>query len=392
MRLGFHYHIPAIHKDGRIYTMGLLGRFIDSLANYCESVVCFQHTSLADELPRMDYAIKADNVSLVDIGLHDSIPKRFLRFSRTKRIIAQHKHLVDVMLIRGPSPLLPRIARVFGGIPLVFLIVGDYTLGIDDMPMPKWRREIIRLWSIWNKKQQIQLAKKNLMIVNSHKAFQEFQPILPNLLETRTTTLDEKDFYLRDDTCRHTPYRLLYTGRMDRAKGLFEMVEAVALLINAGYDVTLDLVGWASKSDNVMTEVFTLAEELGVKDKIYAHGYKSVGEELFSYYKKADIYWIASRSSEGFPRTIWEAMAHSLPVVATSVGSIPDFIGNCSLIVSPSSPEELANAVTQLIEKEDLRQKLIFAGRELAKNNTLGIQTKKMVAEIKEWRSYSGNS
>jgi glycosyltransferase involved in cell wall biosynthesis len=385
MRLGFHYHIPAVNKDGRIYTMGLLGRFIDSLATYCESVVCFQHTPLPDELPLMDYAIRAGNVSFVNIGLHDSIPKRFLRFSRTRKLLAQHKHLIDVMLIRGPSPLLPRIARVFSGIPLVFLIVGDYTLGIDDMPMPKWRRELIRLWSILNKRQQTKLAKKNLTIVNSRKAFQEFQSVLPNLLETRTTTLNETDFYLRNDTCIHMPYRLLYSGRMDRAKGLFDMVEAVALLVDAGIDVVLDLVGWASRGDHVMKEVSNLAEKRGVKDRIYAHGYKSVGEELFSYYKKADIYWIASRGSEGFPRTIWEAMAHSLPVIATQVGSIPYFIDNHAILVKPSKPQELAEAVTRLIETPALRKKMIIAGRELAKKTTLEFQTSKLFDGIRGW-------
>lgn len=385
LRLGFHYHIPAINKDGRIYTMGLLGRFIDSLAVYCESVVCFQHTPLSDELPRMDYEIKANNVSFVDIGPHEYIPKRVLRFYRTKNFFFQYRNLVDVMLIRGPSPLLPDIARIFAGLPTVFLIVGDYTLGIDDLPMPRWRRELIRVWSIWNKKRQIKLAKRNFTIVNSHKLFQELQPILPNLIETRTTTLGENDFYIRDDTCLNSPYHILYTGRMDRAKGLFDMVEAVALLVADGNNMVLDLVGWPSKGDNVIEEIYALAETRGVKDRINVHGYKSVGPELFAYYRAADIYWVASRGSEGFPRTIWEAMAHSLPVIATRVGSMPDFIGDCALMVSPSSPQELAAAVTQLIRTPDLRQRLIKAGRSLAKENTFEFQTKKMIEEIEQW-------
>lgn len=387
LRLGFHYHIPAINKDGRIYTMGLLGRFIDSLAVYCESVVCFQHTPLLHELPLMDYELSGNNVSFVDLGPHDSIPRRVLRFSRTKKILAQYQKSIDVMLIRGPSPLLPEITRTFEGLPIVFLIVGDYTLGIDDLPMPKWRREMIRIWSIWNKKRQIKLAKKNFTIVNSHKLFLELQSILPNLIETRTTTLSENDFYTRDDTCVNSPYHLLYTGRMDRAKGLFDMVEAVALLVAAGSNVVFDLVGWPSKGDNVIEELYALAQTRGVKDRINVHGYKSVGPELFAYYKAADIYWVASRGSEGFPRTIWEAMAHSLPVIATRVGSMPDFIGDHALIVNPSSPQELADAVARLIKTPDLRQRLIKIGRDLAKENTLEFQTKKMIEEVERWVS-----
>ena len=154
----------------------------------------------------------------------------------------------------------------------------------------------------------------------------------------------------------------------------------------AGHDVVLDLVGWASEGDSVMKDVFALAKKLDINDKIQAHGYKSVGEELFAYYKSADIYWIASRSSfEGFPRTIWEAMAHSVPVVATSVGSIPDFIEDYALVVKPSKPQELADAVVKLIKTPALRQKFIIAGQKLAKKNTLEFQTKKMVEEIENW-------
>lgn len=389
MRLGFHYHIPAIKKDGQIYTMGLLGRFIDSLAIYCDSVVCFQHTPALHELPLMDYQISGNNVSFVDLGPHDSIPRRVLRFSQTKKILAQHQKSIDILLIRGPSPLLPEIAHVFDGIPIVFLIVGDYTLGIEDLAMPRWRRELIRVWSIWNKKRQIDLAKKNFTIVNSHLLFQELQPVLPNLIETRTTTLGEKDFYIRDDTCISRPCHLLYTGRMDRAKGLFDMVEAVALLVDAGMDVVLDLVGWPAEGDNVMKEIISLAQTRGVKERICDHGYKSVGPELFSFYKMADIYWVASKASEGFPRTIWEAMAHSLPVIATRVGSIPDFIGDRALMVKPCSPNELADAVTKLIKTPDLRKRLIKAGRDLAKENTLEFQTKKMIEEIERWVNHN---
>jgi glycosyltransferase involved in cell wall biosynthesis len=372
--------------------MGLLGKFIDSLAGYCESVVCFQHTPLPDEIPLMDYEILSDNVRFVDLGPHDSIPKRLLRIPQIKKNIAQNRDLIDVMLIRGPSPLLPEIAEAFKGLPLVFLLVGDYTRGIEDMPMPKWRRELIRVWSIWNKKRQTSLAKKNLTIVNSRLMFDELRPILPHLVETRTTTLSENDFYFREDTCTRSPYRILYSGRMDRAKGLFEMVKAIALLVKSGEDVVLDLVGWPAKGDTVMEEIHALAERQDIKERVLYHGYKSVGEELFAYYKNADIYWVASRAAEGFPRTIWEAMAHSLPVIATRVGSIPNFIENHAVLVQPASAQDLAAAVKKLIQTPALRQELIATGRELAKENTLEFQTQNMIEKIEGWLIYAKKS
>src|SRR5690606_7159822 len=125
------------------------------------------------------------------------------------------KEQLDVFLIRGPSPLLPFMARAVGGLPTALLLVGDYLAGIDDLPQPRWRKEAIRLWSLWNAYQQKRIARNSLTFVNSRKLYKELQQEIPNLVETRTTTLDDSSFFVRSDTCVSPPYRLLYTGRMD---------------------------------------------------------------------------------------------------------------------------------------------------------------------------------
>ncbi len=68
--------------------------------------------------------------------------------------------------------------------------------------------------------------------------------------------------------------------------------------------------------------------------------------------KKADIYVIASRSSEGFPRTIWEAMAHCLPVVATKVGSIPAFIEGAAVAGGARKPGKTGKMVSSSLIDE----------------------------------------
>ena len=58
--------------------------------------------------------------------------------------------------------------------------------------------------------------------------------------------------------------------------------------------------------------------------------------------------------SEGLPFVILEAMASGLPVVATRVGQIPEIIGDNErgVLVSPRSPEELAQAIADVLAKE----------------------------------------
>jgi glycosyltransferase involved in cell wall biosynthesis len=387
LRLGFHYHVPALSRNGQIFLPGYLGRFIDSLATHCEKVVCFLHAPLPAERTLMDYPVQSAKVSLIDIGPHASVPRRLLSAGQVARKIHNECHGLDVMLIRGPTPLLATVAQGAEGVPLALLLVGDYLPGVNDLPQPRWRKEAIRLWAWWNYRQQLRLAKRSLTLVNSRLLYEQLRPLVAELHEVRTTTLTAEDFFFREDTCQAPPYHLLFTGRLDRAKGLFEMVEALALLVSEGEDVILDLVGWPAENDTIMTELANLAQARKVSDRVIYHGYKKLGPELSAYYEQADIYVIASRSSEGFPRSIWEAMAYSLPVVATRVGSIPFFLNDRenALLIPPQNAGELARAIERIITEPSLRRRLISGAFSVAKENTLEKRTRELVENITEW-------
>jgi glycosyltransferase involved in cell wall biosynthesis len=385
MRLGFHYHVPAISVDGQIRMPGYQGRFVDALADYCSEVVCFLHSPVAAERAQMDYALQKRNVRLVNLGPHISVPRRLLSVRKYAKILRKEKAGLDALLLRGPSPLMPALADAAQPVPTALLLVGDAVALVDDSRQPFWRREAIRLLWKWNRRRQDQVGKRSLTFVNSRILFLEMQPTIPNLVETRTTTLTRADFFDREDTCTSAPYHLLYTGRMTRGKGLIEMVEALAILVREGEDLVLDLVGWPEKSDDVLVEMKQVTVRLQVADRVKFHGPKPAGSELFAHYRESDIYVIASKTSEGFPRTIWEAMAHSLPVVATRVGSIPEFVQDAALLVEPNSTRELAGALRDVLHNPAKRRGMIKRGRELAATVTLEQQVASMVRAIQDW-------
>jgi glycosyltransferase involved in cell wall biosynthesis len=387
MRLGFHYHVPAVLDGDRIQMPAYQGRFVDVLADYCSEVVCFFHSPLAGEQAQMDYALQKRNVRLVDLGPHASVPRRLLSMHKYGEILRKEKKGLNALLLRGPSPLLPALADAARPVPTALLLVGDAVAVASDSHQPLWRRAAIRLLWQWNRRRQDQIARRTLTFVNSGKLFREMQPTVPNLVETRTTTLTRTDFFDREDTCTCAPYHLLYTGRMTRGKGLIEMVEALALLRHAGEDVVLDLVGWPEKSDDVLEEMQQVASRLKMAERVRFHGPKAAGPKLYAHYRESDIYVIASKTSEGFPRTIWEAMAHSLPVVATRVGSIPDCVQDAALIVEPNSTRELAGALRDILHNPAKRRGMIKRGRELAADVTLERQTEAMVQRLKSWAS-----
>ncbi len=385
MRLGFYYHIPALRKENAINMPGYLGRFLDSLAEYCQELILFQHLPNPDENANLDYCIRSPNVKLVSLPQRGSLPHRLLHTQNYTRILKQYLNDLDALLIRGPTPLLPAMAKAASSSPTILLLIGDYRAGVNALPQPTWRKELIRLWAWLNERGQLRAAKKSLVFVNSQRLYQKYRGKIKSLKETRTTTLLQKDFFRREDTCQTRPIRLLYTGRIDPAKGLLELVEALGFLVQQGQDIVLDLVGWPEKGTNILSQVNESAYRIGVEDRVIYHGYKPVGPELFAYYKNADIYIIASQSSEGFPRTIWEAMAHSLPVIATRVGSIPDFIEDAAVLVPPKNPKALAEGIKNLINHPELRKNHILKGFSLASENTLEVQVGEMTKIIQLW-------
>lgn len=363
---------------------GYLGRFVESLAQRCEQVLCFLHSPLEHETSLIDHKVTVGNVKLINMGPHTNIMKRTWRSGQYRSLLRDHANEMDILLLRGPSPLLPALS-VGTKTPVALLLVGDYVAGVNDLPQPKWRKEIIRIWARWNKWGQSRAASRSLTFVNSRALHNELKETVRDLHEVRTTTLKHEDFFVRADTCAGKPYRLLYTGRMDRAKGLLQMVEAVSLLCDQGEDVTLTLVGWREQGDPILDQLQELARKKGISDRVHYLGPKPLGAELFECYRQADIFVVASMASEGFPRVIWEAMANCLPVIATRVGSIPAFIEDSALLVSPGDTKELAGAISNLIAHPNLRQKLIARGLDLARKNTLEVQSAMMIEKMNAW-------
>jgi glycosyltransferase involved in cell wall biosynthesis len=64
--------------------------------------------------------------------------------------------------------------------------------------------------------------------------------------------------------------------------------------------------------------------------------------------------------TEAFPLVIPEAMAAGLPVIATAVGAIPDFVkeGEDGFLVATRNPPELADRICRLLDDEVLRRRI----------------------------------
>lgn len=73
---------------------------------------------------------------------------------------------------------------------------------------------------------------------------------------------------------------------------------------------------------------------------------------------------VLSSVTEGLPMAVLESLACARPVVATSVGAIPEVVGPAGLIVPPRDPDALAGAICSLLADPERAAAMGRCGRE----------------------------
>ncbi|OGY44915.1 MAG: hypothetical protein A2729_03995 [Candidatus Buchananbacteria bacterium RIFCSPHIGHO2_01_FULL_39_14] len=118
-------------------------------------------------------------------------------------------------------------------------------------------------------------------------------------------------------------------------------------------------------SGKLETRLNSLAQELGVRNKILFLGY--IGQNNLSQYLQLTDVFVRTSRSEGLGSAFLEAMAAGVPVIGTCVGGIPDFLkdGQTGLFVEVGNPIDLAAKIKILLTDEALRQRLINNARSL---------------------------
>ena len=95
-------------------------------------------------------------------------------------------------------------------------------------------------------------------------------------------------------------------------------------------------------------------------------GYVS-DEDLIALYQMATCLVFPSLY-EGFGLPVLEAMAAGCPVITSTTSALPEVAGNAALLVDPLNAQEIATAMRQVLQDEDLRRRIIHDGHSRASN------------------------
>jgi glycosyltransferase involved in cell wall biosynthesis len=153
----------------------------------------------------------------------------------------------------------------------------------------------------------------------------------------------------------------LFLGQLVERKGLGVLVDAIA---RADLDADFWLVGGDWGAPGYPREVREKVVSLGLGDRVHLEGHRPDAAALIT---ACDALVLPSLG-DARPRCIIEAMFLGRPVIATAVGGIPTLVDDdvTGILVPPSDPRALADALHRLAASEGLRRQLGEAGRRRA--------------------------
>lgn len=173
--------------------------------------------------------------------------------------------------------------------------------------------------------------------------------------------------------------RLLTVGALAARKGQSLAIEAMAV---AGVDSELTLVGAGPDEPSLRA----LAGRLGVSDRVVF-----AGEHIDPrpHLEAADVFLLPSRQ-EGFSNALIEAMACSLPAIATDVGGNAEAIidGSGGRIVPPEDVPAMAQAIRDLAGRRDL---LVDMGRHNRSRCEALFTLDASVRQLRDWYADCGS-
>jgi len=229
-----------------------------------------------------------------------------------------------------------------------------------------------------NKAKEIYDAATCILVVSDYikRCIQTIDP-----LDTKTKTIyngiDLSAFNSNTGMSRYTlgfkdnDFVLVFSGRINREKGIFELIEAMNLL--KGYSrIKLMIIGSSFFGNAMNDDKFTStlkAKAVTMKEHIVFTGFIPY-HNMPNYLQIADVAVIPSIWNDPFPTTVLEAQAMGLPIITTCRGGIPEEVTEENAIMLETDEhfiDNLASAILDLYHHPEKRQQMSTASLERSK-------------------------
>lgn len=173
---------------------------------------------------------------------------------------------------------------------------------------------------------------------------------------------------------------ITFIGRVNRDKGIIELIQAFKKTAAMGYHIDLLIIG-PMDQDSEGQDFEKMLEYIKGCDRIHYLGYKKNPEKYLSI---SDIYCLPSYR-EGFGSTVIEAAAMGVPAIGTKINGLVDAIedGQTGLLVPLKSVDDLAKGFIQLLDHPEMMSRMGNQAKQRCRENFDKNKINKMV-----WKDY----
>jgi glycosyltransferase involved in cell wall biosynthesis len=183
--------------------------------------------------------------------------------------------------------------------------------------------------------------------------------------------------------------KILYLGRIERRKGIHNLISALPSVFSQFPDASLYIVG-KSRRISYLSYIKNLISMFDLDSRVHFIG-SVENKAVPSILRAADVLVLpsdtASDQVEGLPNVILEAMACGVPVIATNVCGVPEVIKHheTGILVRPGSVEDITSALLEVLSSKSLANNLGSQGREFVSiHNTLDRSVRRYIQLYKE--------
>lgn len=192
---------------------------------------------------------------------------------------------------------------------------------------------------IYNKATVVLTVSKTFSDMVNHVTQSEISETIRPML-----SYDDRDIISGREYRNRDKYELLFLCRIDKQKGLLELMEAMMQLKQKGENrLHLTVAG----DGEFLTQAKEECKNMGLEGDVAFLGGIYDNKVKADLFKNADLY-VLPTYNEGFPRTLYEAMIFGTPVITTLVSGIPALMKddeNCKAL-KPRSVESIVEALT----------------------------------------------
>jgi glycosyltransferase involved in cell wall biosynthesis len=371
--LGYVTPVRAYVHAGKIYMQAASGRVADALASHYEKVLICTRVVYGSPPALTDLPLGAANIELIAQPAWRTSLGSLPHFFGIIRAYIQACRRSDVLFVRGMCPyigMLYMCALIFRR-PICHWIVGNPVALLRTSTRRGWVLDgLAVLYAL-----QDRLASRagrwltnGAFICNGRELAEAYRS--PRTIATVSSTVHEREFFYRMDTCQGDKVRILFVGYIRPEKGIEYLLNAVSQLkVDLSWEL---LIVGADQFQEYHRQLDEIVAARGIGERVYWEGYTSYGKPIFDRMRAADIF-VLPTLSEGTPHVLVEARANSLPCISTTVGGVPSTVTDeyDALLVPPKDPAALARAIERISFDGELRRMLIRNGFAAARAQTL---------------------